>query len=212
MDIDGNRDLIDAAAAAGVRHFVFVSALGASPDHPMPLLRAKGLAEQRLHASGMTWTALQPNMFMETLPLAVVGGPALAGQPVTLLGEGRRHHSFVALRDVVGYAVAALANRDSENRTLVIGGPQPLSLRDIVAAFAHELEHDIPVRTLPMGTRVPGLPDAVSGLLTALETYDSPIDSSTLAARYGLTPTPFADIAREAVAASRQHARRAPLV
>ena len=42
VDIDGNRDLIDAAAAAGVRHFVFVSALGASPDHPMPLLRAKG--------------------------------------------------------------------------------------------------------------------------------------------------------------------------
>lgn len=212
VDIDGNRDLIDAAAAAGVRHFVFVSALGASPDHPMPLLRAKGLAEQRLHASGMTWTALQPNMFMEILPLAVVSGPALAGQPVTLLGEGRRHHSFVALRDVVGYAVAALANRDSENRTLVIGGPQPLSLRDIVAAFARELEHDIPVRTLPMGTRVPGLPDAVSGLLTALETYDSPIDSSTLAARYGLTPTPFADVAREAVAASRQHARRGPLV
>jgi uncharacterized protein YbjT (DUF2867 family) len=177
VDERGNRNLIDAAASAGVRHFVFVSALGASPDHPMPLLRAKGLTEERLRASGMTWTALQPNMYMETLPLAVVGGPALAGQPVTLVGEGRRRHSFVAIHDVAAYAVAALAKGESENQTLVIGGPQPLSLQDIVATFAQELGRDIPVRTLPPGTPVPGMPDAVSGLLTALETYDSPIDS-----------------------------------
>jgi NADH dehydrogenase len=81
VDERGNRDLIDAAASAGVRHFVFISAFGASPDHPMRLLRAKGLAEERLHASGMTWTALQPNMFMETSPLAVVGGQHWPGDP-----------------------------------------------------------------------------------------------------------------------------------
>jgi NADH dehydrogenase len=205
VDERGNRNLIDAAASAGVRRLVFISALGASPDHPMPLLRAKGLAEERLRASGMTWTALRPNMYMETLPLAVVGGPALAGQPVTLIGEGRRRHSFVALRDVAAYVVAALANRESENQTLVIGGPQPLSLRDIVATFAEELGRDVSVRTLPPGSPVPGMPDAISGLLTALETYDSPIDSSALAASYGVTPTPFAAVVRDVVAASRQH-------
>lgn len=204
VDIDGNRNLVDAAASAGIQRFVFVSALGASPDHPMPLLRAKGLTEQRLRASGMTWTTLQPNMFMETLPLTVVGRPALAGQPVTLVGEGRRLHSFVALRDVAAYAVAVLTRKESDNRTLVIGGPQPLSMRDVVAAFAHELDRDIPVRTLPPGTPVPGMPDAVSGLLTALETYDSPIDSSALAASYGVIPTPLIDVVHDAVTASRQ--------
>ena len=53
VDRQGNHDLIDAAAAAGVRRFVFVSALGADPAHPMPLLQAKGEAEQRLRDSGM---------------------------------------------------------------------------------------------------------------------------------------------------------------
>jgi NADH dehydrogenase len=95
---------------------VFISAFGASLDHPMPLLRAKGLAEEQLRASGMTWTALQPNMFMETSPLAVVGGPALAGRPVTLIGEGLRRHSFVALRDVAAYAVAVLATGSPRTR------------------------------------------------------------------------------------------------
>jgi len=54
VDRAGNRNLIDAAAAAGVRHFVFVSAIGARPEHPTPLLRAKGEAERRLRGSGMT--------------------------------------------------------------------------------------------------------------------------------------------------------------
>jgi NADH dehydrogenase len=105
-------------------------------------------------------------MFMETSPLAVVGGPALAGRPVTLIGEGLRRHSFVALRDVAANAVAVLANRESENQTLVIGGPQPLSWRDIVATFAKELGRDVPVRTLPLGTPVPDMPAVVSELLT----------------------------------------------
>ena len=53
VDRIGNRNLVDAAAAEGVHHFVFVSALGASPGHSMPLLRAKGETEQRLRDSGM---------------------------------------------------------------------------------------------------------------------------------------------------------------
>jgi uncharacterized protein YbjT (DUF2867 family) len=56
--------------------------------------------------------------------------------------------------------------RESENQTLVIGGPQPLSWRDIVATFAKELGRDVPVRTLPLGTPVPDMPAVVSELLT----------------------------------------------
>ena len=42
VDLRGNRNLIDAAEAAGVRRFVFTSALGAAADSPMEFLRAKG--------------------------------------------------------------------------------------------------------------------------------------------------------------------------
>ena len=92
VDRQGNRNLIEAATAAGVRHFVFTSVLGASPDSPVPFVRAKGETEQRLHDSGMAWTVLQPDAYMDTWVPMVVGGPALAGQSVTLVGEGRRRH------------------------------------------------------------------------------------------------------------------------
>jgi uncharacterized protein YbjT (DUF2867 family) len=41
VDLTGNLNLIQAAEAAEVGRFLFVSALGAHPDHPMPLLHAK---------------------------------------------------------------------------------------------------------------------------------------------------------------------------
>lgn len=204
VDRIGNRNLIDSAAAEHVRQFVFVSTIGASPDHPVPLLRAKGEAEQRLRDSEMAWTVLQPNMFFDKLPMAVVGGPALAGQPVILVGEGQRRHSMVAMRDVAAFATASLEQRQAECQTLVIGGPQPISWRDIVAAFEQELGKRIPVHTVPLGQPVPGMPDFLRELLTYVETYDSPIDSRPLATAYGVTQTSLADFVHSVIAQDPQ--------
>ena len=48
VDLEGNRNLIEAARDAGVGHFVFVSLLGAAPDHPAPFMQAKGQSEAAL--------------------------------------------------------------------------------------------------------------------------------------------------------------------
>ena len=143
--------------------------------------------------SAMTWTILQPNLFMDTWLAMAVGGPALAGQPVTLVGEGRRRHSMVAMRDVVSYAVAALGRDESNNQRLVIGGPDAISWRDAVAAFERELGREIPVRTVRLGEPVPGMPEQVNRLFQMLETYDSPLDMAAMAVTYGVTPTELKD-------------------
>jgi NADH dehydrogenase len=61
VDRQGNRSLIDAAKAANVQQFVFVSAYGATLDSPVPFLRAKAETEASLRASGMPYTVLAPN-------------------------------------------------------------------------------------------------------------------------------------------------------
>ncbi len=199
VDRHGNQDLVEAATAAGVRRFVFTSALGASLDSPVPFLRAKAETEQHLRASGMDWTILQPNLFMDTWVPAVVGGPALADEPVTIVGQGRRRHSFVAARDVAAYAVAALDHPQAIRRELVIGGPQPLSWRDVVKTFEAALGREVPTRSVPLGTSVSGLPDAVSGVLTALETYDSPLDMAETSRAFGIPPSTLDDFVRQFV-------------
>lgn len=54
VDLQGTKNLIDAAQAAGVRHFVYTSTFGSAPNHPNPLFAAKGQCEAYLKASGLT--------------------------------------------------------------------------------------------------------------------------------------------------------------
>jgi uncharacterized protein YbjT (DUF2867 family) len=197
VDDEGNHNLIRAAAQAGVERFIFTSVLGSDPTSPAPLLRAKGLTEERLRASGMTFTITQADVHMDKLIPLVVDAPLSQGEPVRVVGEGRRKHSFVAQQDVAAFTVAALDHPAAKNSTIVIGGPEPLSWRDIVRTFEQELGRPVPLETVPVGQRLPGLPDFVTDLVTALEMYDTPLDVRQTATLYGVEPTPLSAWVRQ---------------
>jgi uncharacterized protein YbjT (DUF2867 family) len=186
VEEQGNRNLIDATRAAGVRQFIFVSALGSDLNSPVPLLRGKAIAEQYLMESGLTYTILMPNLFMEIWCPNIVGRAALAGQPVTLIGEGRRKHSMISAADVAAFAVAAAGNQRAHNRVLALGGPQAVTWQDVIAAHERVQGRQIEVRYLPPGEALPGLPDFVSGFMNLLETYDSVIQMDSLAQEFGV--------------------------
>jgi uncharacterized protein YbjT (DUF2867 family) len=191
VEDQGNCNLIDAARAAGVRHFVFTSALGADLNSPVPFVHGKAVAEQYLKDSGLTYTILEPNMFVEIWCPNIVGRPLLAGQPVTLVGEGNRKHSMISMQDVASFAVAAIGNNRSRNRTLVLGGPEAVSWHDVIAVYERLLGRRIEVRFVPIGEPLPGLPDFVSGLMNALETYDSVIEMDALAHEFEMRLVPL---------------------
>ena len=54
--------LLRAAEQAGVEHFVFLTALGASPWHPSRLHRAKALAERAVAAADLRTTTFAPSL------------------------------------------------------------------------------------------------------------------------------------------------------
>jgi NADH dehydrogenase len=101
---------------------------------------------------------------------------------------------------VAAITVAALDHPSAENHVIAIGGPEPLSWRDIVATVEQELGRPIAIETVPVGEQLAGLPDFVTGLMTALEMYDSSLDMSETAAVYGVEPTPITAWVREAFA------------
>lgn len=197
VDRDGNRRLVKAAADAGVGHFIFVSALGATVDSPSDFLRAKAETDQLLRESGMAYTIVAPTAYFESWPAMVVGMPALQGQPVTLVGEGRRLHSFISIRDVAAFVVAAVDNPQARNQYLPLGGPEALSWRDVVATYERILQRDISLNWVAPGDSVPGLPDPMPALLAAQETYDSAVPMTATAAQYGVELTPLETFARQ---------------
>jgi uncharacterized protein YbjT (DUF2867 family) len=201
VDLSGNRDLIDAAQAAGVQQFIFTSALGATPDSPVPFLQAKGQTEAHLRASGIPFTILAPNLFMEVWIGGIVGLPLAEGHPVTLVGEGRRKHSFVSVEDVAAFAAAAVGHPAARNQYLPIGGPEPVSWREIVATCEQVLDRTIPVETVAPGELLPGLPPIMSSLMAAMESYDSALEMAEAARTFGVTLTSVEAYVRRTFAA-----------
>ena len=189
VDRDGNRNLVLAAAEAGVRRFIFTSALGASPDSPNPFMAAKAATEAALGMSGLTWTILAPNAFMDVWLAAVVAGPVLAGREVVYVGSGARRHSFVHSRDVAAFALAALDNPAAANRYLPIGGPAPISIRDAIGIFERVTGRSIPHRGVNPGDEVPGLPAFMAEMLAGQDSFDSPMEMADTAAEFGVRLT-----------------------
>src|ERR1051325_6445412 len=103
----GQLALIEAAAAAQVRHFIFISF--PTVDLEFPLQSAKRAVEQSLRRSGMPYTILQPTFFVE-----VWLGPALGvdvgNGKAQGYGTGEKRMSWMAFQDVAQFAVAAVDN------------------------------------------------------------------------------------------------------
>ena len=189
VDIDGNRNLIDAARSAGVKQFIFVSAFGVTVDSPVPLFQAKARTEEYLRASGMPYTILAADGFMDVWFPMIVIGPVLDGRPVTIIGEGRRKHSLIAADDVASFAIAVIGHSAAMNRHLPLGGPEAVSWRDVVAGFERRLGREIAVVSLATGQPLPGLPDIVAGLMAGLDSYDSVIEMADTAGTFGVQQT-----------------------
>jgi uncharacterized protein YbjT (DUF2867 family) len=198
VDLEGNRSLIEAALRSGVEHFIFVSAEGEDPDSPVPFLRAKGLTSKRLRESGMGYTVLVPNLYMDVWIPLVLLAPVSSGRPVTIVGEGTGKHYPMAIDDVASFAAAAVNNDAARDRDLLIGGPDALSWRDVISTFERLNDVHLQVQTLEPGKPMPGFPDAVSGALAGLESYDSPapISAKEAEADFGVRLTTLEEFLR----------------
>lgn len=196
VDRLGNRSLIQAAQVAGVKQFIFISFLGADPKHPVPLFQAKAETEAALIESGMPYTILSPNYFMESWIGMVVGIPLQAGQPITLVGQGQRLHSLISVGDVAAFAVAAVGHPAAINQRLPLGGPEPISWRGIAKTFGRVLGKELPVQFVGPGEAIPGLPEIVPPVLAGMETYDSPISMDETARTFGVEQTSLTSFVR----------------
>jgi uncharacterized protein YbjT (DUF2867 family) len=58
---------LDAAQTAGVKHVVYLSAIGADASSPLWVARDHSKKEALVQASGMTWAIVQPTFFMSNL-------------------------------------------------------------------------------------------------------------------------------------------------
>jgi NADH dehydrogenase len=130
VDLEGMTNLIDAAQAAGVERFIYVSFSG-KLDLDFPLRNAKRTVEGRLKESGLNYTILRPSYFMEVWLSPAVGFEADKAK-VQIYGTGQNPISWISLQDVAQFAVETLDNPAAHQATLELGGPEPLTPLQVV--------------------------------------------------------------------------------
>ena len=132
-DAAGTMNLIDAARAAGLGHFVFVS-FDTSVVPECPLSRAKLTAEEHLTRSGLTYSILHPSLFMESWLGPVLFADTAAGT-ATVYGAGTTKIRYIAVANVAELAVQCLTAPMARNAIIPFGGPEELSQLDAVRIF-----------------------------------------------------------------------------
>lgn len=127
--------MVQAAARAGVEHFVFFSSLGAASHDRTRVLRSKALAERAVRESGVPHTVLAPSLvyapgdtFTTLVERLAIVLPALP-----LSGHGRALFQPIWAQDVADCVAAALARAPAAPQRFELAGPDTLSHEQIVA-------------------------------------------------------------------------------
>lgn len=206
VDRDGNIGLIRAARSSGVEHFVLVSVTQASPDHPMELMRSKYAAEQELKASGLAWTIIRPALYMETW-LHTAADPLLQTGRTRVFGRGDQPMNLISVNDVARFVDLALTDPGLRGATLEIGGPENVSMNQLLAMVERvtgrsgRVDHaPLPMLRLMSNALRPFRP-ALAGLIGAavvMDTRDMSFDASATARRFpSIVPTHLEAVVQE---------------
>jgi len=140
---------IDRAAAAGVSHLVKLSSMEADADVTSPIPRMHYEAECHLKQSGMSWTMVRPNFFMQNL----LGSAATIREQHKFfmpLGDGRTGMSDA--RDIGAVIAAVLATTGHENHSYDLTGPELLSFSEVAERFSAVLGTPVSYVNMPLET------------------------------------------------------------
>jgi uncharacterized protein YbjT (DUF2867 family) len=157
--LDEHRAFVDAAAGAGVEHVVYVSFFGAAPGATFTLARDHFATEEHIKASGMAWTFLRDNLYLE-FSEAMVGPDGVIRGPA---GDGRA--AVVSHEDIAGVAVTVLQEPTRHaGQTYSLTGPEALTLAEIAGLLAEirgrEVRfHDETIEEAYQSREVYGAPD-----------------------------------------------------
>ncbi|MCX7867173.1 SDR family oxidoreductase [Limisphaera sp. VF-2] len=121
--------VIDLARRSGVRRVVLTSALGVDAVEEAPLRRV----ERHLMASGLPFTILRPNFFMENFSTGFLAPMVRQGGIWLAAGDGKT--SFISVEDIAAVAVAVF-RKDSPPRECNLTGPEALDHAEVAAILS----------------------------------------------------------------------------
>lgn len=159
--------VIEKAKAAGVEHVVLNSALGVDQNEQAPLR----VVERALMDSGLGYTILRPNFFMENFSTGFIA-PMIRGQSAIFLAAGDGKTSFISTTDIAEVAALAFAEKH-DGKEYNLTGPEALdhgqAAQKIGAAVDREVTyHALDEEAMLQGARDNGMPEGAVQYMAVL--------------------------------------------
>ena len=124
---------VEAAKQAGVKHLIKLSQLHAAADSPVRFLRYHAAVEAAIRESGLSYTFLRPNLFMQGL---LSFASTIKEKSAFYAAAGDAKVSVVDVRDIAAVAAAALTGPGHEGKIYDLTGPQSLTHADMAACLS----------------------------------------------------------------------------
>jgi uncharacterized protein YbjT (DUF2867 family) len=204
--VDLGARLIDAAKVAGVKHIVKLSALGCDMEPGIQLGRWHRTIERYILGSGLKYTFLRPNNFMENF----IGyyPPGKDGNIYLPWGQGAC--SFIAGSDIAAVAAAALTTSGHENKAYDLTGPEAFTIAQAAATIGEVSGRkvnyvDVPEAAAHKAMSDMGMPGGMVDAMMELHGIDKAgyagQVTDTVQKVTGRAPMSFAQFARQHAAA-----------
>lgn len=162
MDVDyqANLNLLNEAKRAGVKKFIYVSAINGNTYRHLKIFEAKEKFVDALKSSGLDFTVIRPNGFFsdmkDFLDMARKG-------KVYLFGHGEQKLNPIHGEDL---AIVCLQAINTNNKEIIVGGPDVLTLNEI---------GEMALDALQKPKRIIHLPDWIRRfVIWLLRTFTSP--------------------------------------
>jgi uncharacterized protein YbjT (DUF2867 family) len=195
--------LVDESVRAGVRHLVKVSVWRAS-ERAYSLAAWHRSAEERIEASGVGWTFLRPNSFMQNFVTYL--RESIRTQGAFHLPAGAARVSHIDTRDIGEVAARVLTTPGHQGRAYDLSGPEALSYAQVAHILSVCLERkiayvDVGEPEFRAALAGAGSPDWWTEAMLDLQRYSRDGNSAdvlgSVASLLGRRPIPFERFARD---------------
>lgn len=164
---------VEAAKAVGVGHIVKQSVMGAD-EEAFSLALVHRPVEKAIISSGMAWTFLRPNSFMQNVVTFM--GETIKAESAFYSASGEAKISHVDVRDIAAVAMKALMEPTHAGKAYTLTGPEALTYDEIAnelsTVIGRTISHiSLSPSDLKHGMLAEGMSEAIVDRMLDLERY-----------------------------------------
>lgn len=201
VHVEGTANVLAAAAAAGVRRFLHMSALGTRGGARSRYHRTKWAAEEAVRSSGLAWTIFRPSVIYGRGDgfVSMLAGMIGRLPVVPVIGDGRQRLQPVPVEQVAEAFARAVELPVSVKQVVEVAGPDAVSMVELLDLIGAALgQRRVLKAHVPLGVmrvmarlfhRIPSFPITPDQLLMLGEA--NTCDAGPFFTTFRLTPVPL---------------------